>query len=104
MAKILEFQQPAPRPQTPQERAAEILTAKQAVDLIIIDMVTAMLPRWVEAEWPFQQLELMANDMRYNLEETFPIMGTRGDVEALVEKLRPTWEELIREIDPSLFW
>lgn len=101
MAKILEFHKPAP---TPRQRADEILTGKQAVDLVIISMVTTMLPRWIESEWPFKQLELMANDMRCNLEETFPPTGTRGDVEALVQKLIPTWEQLIRDIDPSLFW
>lgn len=104
MAKILEFRAPAPKPLTPAQRAAEVLSPKQAVDLIVLDFCQCALPRWVEKEWPFRQLELMANELRYTMEETIPLHVTREQVEWTVEKLHPTWDELIRELDSSLFW
>lgn len=104
MAKILEFRPPAPKPLTPAQRAAEVLNPKQAVDLMIIDMIQLALPKWIEREWPFMQLERMADELRYAMEDSFPHTVTRGQVENMIVQLRPTWEELIREVDPSLFW
>lgn len=104
MAKILEFRPPAPKPLTPEQRAAEVLTPKQAVDLIVLDMLHMALPKWVEREWPFRQLEIMTNELRYQMEDSIPLSVTRAQVEGVMANLRPTWEELIREIDPSLFW
>jgi len=104
MCKILEFRPPAPKPLTPAQKAAEVLSPKQAVDLIVLNMLFQAMPKWVEREWPFRQLEIMANELRTRMEEGVPENVTREQVRWLIDELRPAWKMLIDEIDPSLFW
>lgn len=104
MAKILEFRPPAPKPLTQAEQLAQELNPKQAIDLLVLGMLEIAMPKWIENEWPFRQLELLTNELRYAMEINVPEKVTRFQVEAMVSHLRPSWEELIREIDPSIFW
>lgn len=104
MAKILEFRPPAPKPLSQEQILAQELTPKQAIDLIILGMLEVTLPKWIEREWPFKQLELMTNELRYAMEISVPEKITRSQVFAMVNHLRPSWEIFAEEIDPSYFW
>lgn len=104
MAKILEFRPPAPKPLTPAELAAQEITAKQAVDMLVLGLLDVAMPKWIEREWPFRQLELLVYELRSAMEPNVPSSITRGYVEDMVKMLRPSWEDLISEVDPNCFW
>lgn len=102
MCKILDFRPPASK--TSAEATVEVFDVKQAIDLIVLDFLHLALPKWVKHEWPFKQLELMTNQLRFSMEEAAPEIITRKEVDWMIESLRPSWEILIRDIDASLFW
>jgi len=104
MAKILEFRPPAPKPLTQADIMAQELTPKEAVDQIILGMLEIALPKWVEQEWPFRQLELMIGELRYAMEANVPKHVTRKHVAVMVEHLKPSWIALMEDIEPSFFW
>lgn len=104
MAKILEFRPPAPKPLTQDQLNAQVITAKQAVDMLVIGLLDVAVPHWVEREWPFRQLEFLVYELRQAMEPNVPNNVTRGEVQAMVDHLRPSWEVLISEVDPSCFW
>lgn len=100
MAKILEFPSAPKKPANPE---LEFLTPKQAVDAIVLGMLEVAMPIWVEREWPFIQLEAMAYELRKAMSVNVPEDITRYHVNIMVAQLKPSWEALIREVDPNFF-
>jgi hypothetical protein len=103
MAEIIPFRIPPPRQPTQEELLNQVLTGKQAVDLLILGMLDVVLPRWIEAQWGFQQLEIMCDELRDAMSVNVPSGVTRFQVEAMVNHLRPSWQELANNIGPELF-
>jgi len=83
---------------------AQELTPKEAVDLIILGMLEIAMPKWIEKEWPFKQLELMIYELRYAMEANVPEKVTRRHVAVMIEQLKPSWKALMEDIQPSFFW
>ena len=89
MGKILTFTRPG------KPEAAITLTPKQAIDRIVTAMVIEIVPTWIEREWPFVSLEILANQLREGMLAKSPEGNIDPqNVEAIIEELKPLWKEI----------
>lgn len=94
MAKIIEFRPPVAKPLTAEQKARQLLTPTEAVDAIVTGMVCHVVPTWISKRWPFYLLEIMADELRAAMSINVPSEVERYQIEAIIEELKPVWQEL----------
>ena len=97
MAKIIQFRLPEPKPLTPEQRSRQVLTTKEAMDLIVSELVCHVVPTWIENQWPLYLLDIMAEQLRSGMLVKAPERVCRYQVEAIVEDLKPLWDSITKE-------
>lgn len=89
MAKIIPFTLRSSKSKTG-------LTSKQAIDRIVTAMVIEVMPVWIEREWSFLSLELLAKQLREGMMERAPEDNIDpNNVNAIIVELKPVWQEII---------
>jgi hypothetical protein len=94
MAKVIQFPALAEKPLTPEQKAQKFLTPEEAVNAIVVGMVTHVVPTWIEKNWPFYMLEIMAEELKAAMSINVPSEVQQYQIDAIIEELKPVWKEL----------
>jgi hypothetical protein len=98
MENVLEFRRPTVV-LTPEQLEQQILTSKQALDFLLSELVCHVMPLWIEKQWPFQGLEILAEQIRSSLAPNTPDDLTRAQVRSVADDLKPAWTEIASQAE-----